>query len=98
MVRECIADEARATAQRIESVLDESGMSTPRLLHGEGAVTWPMLRYALERGYDTRVGFEDTLVLSDGHLAKDNTQLVEAALKCAKRAGRTIAPPLPNDQ
>ncbi len=95
LVQERPADEARTIAQRIEGVLDESGTSTPRLLHGEGTVTWPMLQYALERGYDVRVGFEDTLVLPDGRPAKDNAQLMEAALECVKRARRdTMLPPL----
>jgi len=98
LVRERTADEARATAQSVEDVLDRSGTGTPRLLHGEGAVAWPMLRYALERGYDARVGFEDTLVLLDGRLARDNAQLVEAALECAKRVGRATASPPPGDQ
>ncbi len=37
LVRERTADEACATAQRVEDVLDGSGTGTPRLLHGDGA-------------------------------------------------------------
>lgn len=91
LVRERTADEARATAREVEDVLDGSGTGAPRLLHGEGAVAWPMLRYALERGHDARVGLEDTLVLPDGRMARDNAQLVEAALECASRVGRATA-------
>lgn len=88
LVRERTAEEARATAREIEGVLDEAGASTPRLLHGEGEVAWPMFGYALQRGYDARIGLEDTLVMPDGAHARDNAQLVGAALDLAVRAGR----------
>jgi hypothetical protein len=39
LVRERTAEKARTTAQRIERVLDEARVSTPRLLHGEGEIT-----------------------------------------------------------
>jgi uncharacterized protein (DUF849 family) len=48
------------------------------LLHGEGEATWPVLRLARERGLDTRIGLEDTLVLPDGSPARDNADLVRA--------------------
>lgn len=90
LVRERTAEKARTTAQRIERVLDEARVSTPRLLHGEGEITWPMLGYALERGYDTRIGLEDTLMTPDGNPARDNEQLVSTALELAAQAGRVF--------
>lgn len=84
LVRERTAEEARLTAQEIETTLEKAGVETPRLLHGEGAVAWPMFKYALEQGYDARIGFEDTLVLPDGAIARDNAQLVKAALELAR--------------
>ncbi len=90
LVRERTAEKARTTAQRIERVLDEAHVSTPRLLHGEGEITWPMLGYALERGYDTRIGLEDTLMMPDGNPARDNEQLVSTALELAAQAGRAF--------
>jgi hypothetical protein len=39
LVRERAAEEARLTAQETETVLHEASVGTPRLLHGEGAVT-----------------------------------------------------------
>jgi uncharacterized protein (DUF849 family) len=90
LVRERTAEEARTTAQGIESVLAEADVSTPRLLHGEEEVAWPMLGYALERGYDARIGFEDTLVMPDGNPARDNAQLVSTALELAAQAGRVF--------
>ncbi len=87
LVRERSAGEARATAREIERVLDEAGTDTPRLLHGEDGVAWPMFRYALNQGYDARIGLEDTLVTPDGDLARDNAQLVGVALALAARTG-----------
>lgn len=52
---------------------------TPRLLHGAGPTAWPLLREARRRGYDGRIGLEDTLRLPDGELAGDNLELVRAA-------------------
>lgn len=82
-------DRAEATVRGIECVLDESGIDLPRLLHGTGATTWALIRIADARGYDTRVGFEDTLVLPDGTLAASNGELVREAsrLGAAVRAG-----------
>lgn len=53
--------------------------SAPILLHGEAAGAWPVLRVAARRGFGTRIGLEDTLVLPDGQIAADNAELVAAA-------------------
>lgn len=49
------------------------------LLHGYDATAWSLLAAARKRGYDTRIGFEDTLALPDGCTATSNAQLIEAA-------------------
>jgi uncharacterized protein (DUF849 family) len=72
--------EARTAVAAVETALDHHRISRPRLLHGSGAATWGILRDAAERGYDTRIGLEDTLTLPDGSLAPDNAALVRAAL------------------
>ncbi len=72
-------DQAEATLRDIESILDESRIDVPRLLHGTGNTTWALIRTANARGYDTRVGFEDTLVLPDGRIAASNGALVREA-------------------
>jgi hypothetical protein len=36
------------------------------LLHGEEGGAWPVLEYAMGLNIDTRIGFEDVLVLPDG--------------------------------
>ena len=42
--------------------------------------TWPLVRDTFLGGHDTRVGFEDSVLLPDGTRAKGNAQLVEAAV------------------
>jgi len=63
-----------------ERVLAAVGMpSGPVLVHGEGTWAWPVLRWAQRRGYDLRIGLEDTLVDEHGRRASDNAALVRAA-------------------
>jgi uncharacterized protein (DUF849 family) len=78
--REQSAAEAMATVAQAEAVLDAGSVTVPRLLHGVDATAWPLASAAEARGYDTRIGFEDTLTLPDGRLAPDNGELVRAAL------------------
>lgn len=68
--------------------LDAAQITAPRLLHGTGSATWPILRLALAKGYDTRIGFEDTLRMPSGELAVSNAQLVAEAVALSHKAGR----------
>lgn len=68
-------------ADAIEAALDELGIHAPRLIHGEEAACWPVLRHTRANGRDTRVGLEDTLVLPGGSPAPGNEALVRAALE-----------------
>ncbi|MDC5696472.1 3-keto-5-aminohexanoate cleavage protein [Intrasporangium calvum] len=78
-----------------ERVLAALGMSpAPVLVHGERAWAWPVLRWAQRSGYDVRIGLEDTLVLPDGREARDNTELVAAAL--ASDGGAPTQWPVPD--
>jgi uncharacterized protein (DUF849 family) len=86
LIHEGSADEPTAVAQEIERALDQAGISAPRLLHGEGELAWPMLDYAVSRGYDIRIGLEDTLVTPDGRAASGNPGLVAEALCRADEA------------
>ena len=74
---------AVAAAAAIEAVLDRHGLTAPRLHHGYGAATWPVLRAAIRLGRDIRVGLEDTVVLEDGRPASGNSELVQAAVRLA---------------
>ena len=72
----------------IHDVLDRADVRAPRLQHGDGEATWtPCIEDAVRRGIDTRVGFEDTLLLPDGQPATSNADLVRAAYEL--RRGRT---------
>ncbi len=69
--------QAFAEADAILRLLD--GVCCPILLHGEGQSAWPLIARAAALGLDTRVGFEDVLVLPDGSPASENAALVAAA-------------------
>jgi len=72
----------------IESTLDRAGIELPRLLlHGTEATAWPVMREAINRGYDIRIGFEDTLLLPDGAMAATNAELVSKAKRLALPGG-----------
>jgi uncharacterized protein (DUF849 family) len=79
---------ALTVVDAIEHILDAAGIQTSRLLHGFEVTTWPLLEVALQRGYDTRIGLEDTLLLPDGRHARDNAQLVSIAYERARQMGR----------
>jgi len=79
---------ALQTVAAIEAVLDEAQAKAPRLLHGFDITAWPLLDAALARGYDTRIGLEDVLLLPDGAPARGNAHLVAVAWEQARRAGR----------
>jgi uncharacterized protein (DUF849 family) len=74
---------ALATARAIEAALDDAGVGTPRLLHGGGPAAWAVLRDALRRGLQTRIGLEDTLELPDGRRTAGNAELMAAAMGVA---------------
>ena len=64
----------------------------PRLLHGLGHCAWHLVELAAKRGYDTRMGFEDTLRLPDGSLAGSNAELVGAARALILKTEETSSP------
>lgn len=81
--------DAVAAVDAIHRVLDEHDVAVPRLQHGDGEAVWILLEDAVARGIDTRIGFEDTLLLPDGTEAESNAALVQAArdLGASARAG-----------
>jgi uncharacterized protein (DUF849 family) len=74
------AAHAVAAADAILARLDALTVPGPRLLHGEQAACWPLVRHAGRLGLPTRIGLEDTLTRSDGTPARDNAELVRQAL------------------
>jgi len=69
------------TVTTIEKALESGSVKLPRLLHGTGATVWPMMDEAIARGYDVRVGLEDTLLMPDDRIARDNSELITEALR-----------------
>ncbi|SDG11081.1 Uncharacterized conserved protein, DUF849 family [Lentzea fradiae] len=69
-------DPATALVTARELLEELAGFGGSVLLHGEGAAAWDVARMAVERGLDTRIGLEDTLVLPGGDPAVSNADLV----------------------
>lgn len=76
--------DAVAAAAAIDAALAEHGFTQPRVHHGYGAATWPVLAAAVARGQGIRVGLEDTSVLPSGERAQGNADLVAAAIGLAR--------------
>jgi uncharacterized protein (DUF849 family) len=75
------ADDLLARIRRAES-------PAPVLLHGLDDSCWPLLAHAGERGVQTRIGLEDTVLLPDGSTATDNAELVAAAFELLRTISR----------
>jgi uncharacterized protein (DUF849 family) len=71
--------DAVGLVEYIHQVLDRLDLKSPRLQHGDGEVTWVLLKDAVRRGLDTRIGLEDTLFGPDGERTAGNEALVRAA-------------------
>jgi uncharacterized protein (DUF849 family) len=72
-------DAAKARFDAILQRLDTLGFMNPRLQHTDGPLAWFGVRDALRRKWDTRIGFEDTLVGPRRKTVSSNAELVEAA-------------------
>ncbi len=81
-----VPDAAVEVAAATDDMLDEAGFSCPRFHHGYDLTTWGVISAAVERGHGFRVGLEDTLLLPDGRPARDNQDLLQAALRLLARA------------
>lgn len=75
-----------AEALAIDQSLDRLRADVPRLHHGEGPATWPVLRQAVSLGRDIRIGLEDSLLLPDGSQARSNAALVTVAARLVTTA------------
>jgi len=71
---------ARTVADDIAATLAGAGFQRPILLHGFDATVWPLVTFACQRRWSTRVGLEDGDRLPDGTIAPDNAALVAAAV------------------
>ncbi|MFO7523998.1 MAG: 3-keto-5-aminohexanoate cleavage protein [Ignavibacteriaceae bacterium] len=69
------------TITEIENILNDNNITIKRLLHGFNSAAWDILREAKKRGYDSRIGMEDTIFLEDGIKVKNNLDLINYAGK-----------------
>ncbi len=60
---------------------------------GIGRSAWSIAAATISMGGHVRIGFEDSLYLEKGVLAKSNGEMVEKVVKLAKLLGREIATP-----
>jgi 5,10-methenyltetrahydrofolate synthetase len=90
--------DALSRVSEIEAALDSAGAPCPRLLHGVEATAWPLLRKAARRGYQTRIGFEDTLVMPDGSSPQGNADLIRAARRLLARKQSLSSDPAPGSE
>lgn len=77
--QEQILESAIETVYKIENHISVCGIKLPFLLHGFNKTCWDFLKIAFEKKYQTRIGFEDTLVLPNGEKAMSNMELLEQA-------------------
>jgi uncharacterized protein (DUF849 family) len=75
-----LEDDAIAHAAAIEEVLARGEIALQQVHHGSGQACWAVNLRGLRRGHGIRTGLEDTSVLPDGRTARDNAQLVQAAV------------------
>ncbi|WP_026820936.1 3-keto-5-aminohexanoate cleavage protein [Arthrobacter castelli] len=78
-------DEATAHADAIERTLAGAGVRLEQIHHGDGVASWAVNERAIARGHGIRTGLEDTPVLPDGRIARDNRDLVATATSMLRR-------------
>ncbi len=83
-------DEALAGVDAIVAALDGVAPEVPRLLHGNGPTAWDLVAEAARRGYDTRIGLEDTTRMPDGKVTPGNAELVRVALAHYRQAELSV--------
>ncbi len=82
-----------ATVRDLAFMVDSIPEGSTWTATGIGRNTWTIAAATIAMGGHVRVGFEDTVYIEKGVLAKSNGELVEKAVKLAKLMGREIATP-----
>lgn len=67
------------------AVLNEARIAAPILLHGNDRSAWRMVELAARHGHDTRMGFEDCLLLPSQRQASSNSELIATAREILRR-------------
>jgi uncharacterized protein (DUF849 family) len=76
-------------AAQMEDIVGSAGIALEQVHHGYGMACWAVNRRALDRGHGIRTGLEDITLLPDGTPARDNADLVAAAVKLIRVHVRT---------
>jgi uncharacterized protein (DUF849 family) len=84
-------DVAVQHAAEMEDIVVSAGITLEQVHHGYGIACWTVNRRALERGHGIRTGLEDITLLPDGKPARDNAELVAAAVRLIRAH---LRPPL----
>jgi uncharacterized protein (DUF849 family) len=71
--------DAVAHGAAIEAVITDAGVAPEQVHHGDLIASWAVSERGARRGHGVRTGLEDTTVLPDGTLARDNAELVRTA-------------------
>ncbi len=74
-------DAAVQHAAEMEDIVVRAGIKLEQVHHGYGMACWNVNQRALERGHGIRTGLEDITTLPDGQQARDNADLVRAAMR-----------------
>jgi uncharacterized protein (DUF849 family) len=74
-------DVALRHAAEMEEIVLSAGINLEQVHHGEGIASWAVNQRALKRGHGIRTGLEDITLLPDGTPARDNAELVDAAVR-----------------
>lgn len=75
------SDDALEHAAEMEDIVISAGIALEQVHHGYETACWEVNRRGLERGYGIRTGLEDITLLPDGKPARDNADLVKAAVR-----------------
>jgi len=76
-------------AAEMEEIVISAGITLEEVHHGYDAGCWPVNRRALGRGHGIRTGLEDIALLPDGRPARDNADLVAAAVELIRERVRS---------
>jgi uncharacterized protein (DUF849 family) len=86
-----VAPATVAVYSALVAALHEQFPTSSWAAHGAGVATYAVVQRALEEGNHVRVGFEDSLVMPDGALARSNADQVAWAVRRAAELGRDPA-------
>jgi uncharacterized protein (DUF849 family) len=79
-------------AAEMEEIVVAAGIGLEQVHHGYGIACWAVNRRALARGHGMRTGLEDITLLPDGRPARDNAELVVAAVQLMRTYPRGSSP------